>query len=477
MAAAAMNRLGSEGRLASPVLLSEDDGPMAPFAGKYSVLRVLGQGGMGTVFEARHLRLGHRVAIKVLGSELRDYPELVARFEREARAASALSSPHAVRVLDIDLTEDGTPYIVMELLSGCDLAHVVETDGAQPIGRAVRWVLQACDAIAEAHRLGIVHRDLKPSNLFLCERGGVKVLDFGIAKRVAAKEASITQGVAPLGTPQYMSPEQVRCAKDVDARTDIWSLGVTLYELITGRTPFAHVESSACIAAIAADPVPDPRTFREDIPEELVDVILQALEKNPNDRPASIEELVRALAPFADADEECESAVHRVLDAEARALSQEQDTIGEDEGSAPRHGPESVAIPLVVSRPSVPKKARWRAPLAFGTATVLGLAALVLTPRCVSRIDTPSTSVVQASAPANTAAPEPAPSSVVAPVNVAPETVEVAETVDLDAVEPAAPPLMAKPAVVKKPMAPSKPVRTDVVTDSHVHGGLSSPGF
>src|SRR5688572_27592617 len=120
---------------------------------------------MGTVFEARHLRLGHRVAIKVLGTELRDYPELVTRFEREARAAGALSSPHAVRVLDIDVTEDATPYIVMELLSGRDLARILEHEGPQPPARAVRFILEACDAIAEAHRLGIIHRDLKPSNL------------------------------------------------------------------------------------------------------------------------------------------------------------------------------------------------------------------------------------------------------------------------------------------------------------------------
>ena len=147
---------------------------------------------MGIVFEARHVRLGQRVAIKVLGSGLREHPELVQRFEREARAAGSLTSAHAVRIFDIDATEDGTPFIVMELLAGRDLARVVELEGPQAVARASRWLIEACDAIAEAHRLGIVHRDLKPSNLFLTEENGrsiVKVLDFGIAKRLSTFEA------------------------------------------------------------------------------------------------------------------------------------------------------------------------------------------------------------------------------------------------------------------------------------------------
>jgi serine/threonine-protein kinase len=331
------------------------------FAGKYVPERVLGQGGMGVVFEARHARLGQRVAIKVLSQALREHEELVKRFEREARAASLLSSAHAVKVFDIDVTDDGTPFIVMELLTGRDLGDLVEREGAQPVGRAVRWLLEACEAIAEAHGLGIVHRDLKPSNLFLAEGDGktsIKVLDFGIAKRAAANEAAITHAVAPLGTPQYMSPEQVRCAKDVDARTDIWSLGVTLYELVTGKTPFAHDEASACIASIAADPVPDPRALREDLPEDFVRALMRALEKDPSKRYASVGDLVAALAPFAERafDPETSAIVRRVRATEA--------------------GVDSLATAAAPSR-----RAR-RPALVLATVAVMGLAAVAL-PKCV----------------------------------------------------------------------------------------------
>ncbi len=256
---------------------------------------------MGTVLEARHTQLGHRVAIKVLGDELRAQPELVTRFAREARAAGALSSPHAVKIIDVDQTLDGIPYMVMELLDGSDLALVLERTGPAAMGTAVRWVIEACDAIAEAHALGIVHRDIKPSNLFLDRQtGAIKVLDFGIAKRTRSEDAAITADLAPLGTPQYMSPEQARCAKDVDARTDIWSLGVTLFELLCGRPPYDYDIAQACIVAIVMDPVPDPRELRPDLPGDLAAALLRALAKDPDERFQSVEELVLALAPFAE---------------------------------------------------------------------------------------------------------------------------------------------------------------------------------
>lgn len=460
----------------------------APFAGKYTVERILGQGGMGIVFEARHIRLGQRVAIKVLGSELREYPELVQRFEREARACGSLTSSHAVRVFDIDATEDGTPYIVMELLTGRDLACVVERDGPQAIACSVRWLIQACDAIAEAHSLGIVHRDIKPSNLFLAHVDGrplVKVLDFGIAKRVSTQEVAITHAVAPLGTPQYMSPEQVRCAKDVDARTDVWSLGVTLYELVTGRTPFQHESSSACIASIAADPVPDPRTHRPELPDAFVDVLLKALAKSAKDRFQSVEELVVALAPFAagdDDDDAMVSALRRAFEAAASgAPAREAHASGSDR-----------TVPPAVSRVSLPPSRRVAPKLAMVSAVMLGLAALVLTPKCVA---TPTEGSANAAVPAANddvvAPPVPAvvaPEVLVAPAPVAAPVPVVAAPVVSGAPPPPPPPhphvhdarpAAPRPAVAAPPARAARKVDRPSAAEprSDVHGGLSSPGF
>jgi serine/threonine protein kinase len=275
--------------------------------GKYRLLRPLGEGGMGLVFEAEHLRLRQSVALKFLRSEVLALPDALERFEREARASARIRGPHVVQVLDVDTDERGRPYMVMELLRGRDLEAELRVHGPFPVERAVDLVLQACVAVAQAHAAGIVHRDLKPSNLFLTEEAGkrvLKVLDFGISKIAPdadAAPASATSTCVTVGTPLYMSPEQMRSSKDVDGRSDIWSLGVILYELVAGTPPFLGT-TTAAIAAIVADAMPSLRRVRPDVPEALERVLSTALAKAPDDRLPTVEALGAALMPFASAD-------------------------------------------------------------------------------------------------------------------------------------------------------------------------------
>ena len=272
--------------------------------GKYRLLRPLGEGGMGLVFEAEHLRLRQAVAIKFLRPDVLAMPDAVERFEREARTSVRMRGPHVVQVLDVDSDAEGRPYMVMERLRGRDLECELQARGPLPISLAVDWVLQACAAVSDAHAEGIVHRDLKPSNLFLAEDRGVrivKVLDFGISKLARDAEPSVTAASAAVGTPLYMSPEQLRSSKDVDGRTDIWSLGVILYELVAGAPPFLGT-TTAAIAAIVADATPSIRSVRPDVPLRLERAILTALAKAPSDRFPTAEALAAALMPFASAE-------------------------------------------------------------------------------------------------------------------------------------------------------------------------------
>jgi serine/threonine-protein kinase len=271
--------------------------------GKYEIRRVIGEGGMGVVYEARHNRLRKLVAIKMLGPEAAAEPDGAVRFDREARAAAQLHSVNAVRVLDVEATDSGLPYMVLELLYGNDLADEIAIKKQMPFESACDYVRQAANAMIEAHELGIIHRDLKPANLFLCklkgtERRLVKVLDFGISKIVQMTEQYVTANLSRFGTVPYMSPEQLRDTSTADARADLWSLGVILYESITGRCPFEG-EPTNVISAISADPVPPPSVYRADIPFELEKLLMRLLEKDRQKRFQSARELHRALAAFA----------------------------------------------------------------------------------------------------------------------------------------------------------------------------------
>ncbi len=279
-------------------------------AGKYRVESTLGAGGMGVVVLVEHIELGQRMAIKLMTPGVSHDTQAIARFLREARAAAGIQSEHVVRIFDVGTLETGAPFMVMELLRGEDLGQLLENAGTLPIHEAVDYVLQACHAIAEAHAMGIVHRDLKPSNLFLTRRSDgsalVKVLDFGISKVMSTERdgqvsANLTATSAVMGSPLYMSPEQVRNAKQVDARADIWSLGVILHELITGGPAFQADTLPGICAAIIADDPPLLRSQREDAPYELEVVITRCLEKSVTKRFQTIRELMMALRAFGSA--------------------------------------------------------------------------------------------------------------------------------------------------------------------------------
>jgi eukaryotic-like serine/threonine-protein kinase len=290
--------------LSEPPPSSKDFSPGEMFEEKYRVERMIGAGGMGVVAEATHLGLGRRVAIKFMRAESRSNPEGAVRFLREARACANLSSDHVVRVFDNGMSKHGDPYLVMELLRGEDLAELLKREKMVDPGRAVRWVVEACDAIGEAHQLGIVHRDLKPANLFLSEgKGGdkkIKVLDFGISKLIGEGSfGGLTSQSAMLGSPRYMSPEQTRSSARADARTDIWALGVVLFELMTGTTPFDAENAVGLAAAIMTQAAPRLRERRPDASPALEKIVMRCLEKNPEDRFDSISSLTTALSSYA----------------------------------------------------------------------------------------------------------------------------------------------------------------------------------
>ncbi|WP_394835078.1 serine/threonine protein kinase [Pendulispora rubella] len=273
---------------------------------KYRIESILGRGGMGVVVAALNLAIDQRVALKFLTSESQRSPSSVERFTREARAAGKLRSEHVAKVIDVGRVDFGSPYIVMELLEGNDLKQLIADDGPLPVPRAVDYLLQAIDAVAEAHKHGIVHRDLKPANLFLTKRESgepiIKLLDFGISKFQDVTDdpdrPGITVTSAFLGSPAYASPEQCRSPKYVDARSDIWSLGAVLYELLTGRRPFRGGSEAEVFAAVLEhDPAP-MRSLRPEIPSALEAVVSRCLRKKPEERFPSVADLAVALTPL-----------------------------------------------------------------------------------------------------------------------------------------------------------------------------------
>ena len=267
----------------------------------YEVDRCIGEGGMARVYEAAHRRLpSKRFAVKVLNADLARVPEIAARFEREARAASQIEHPGVVAVHDGGRVPDGRPFIAYERLDGVELGALARREGRLEVREAVGIVRQAAEALGAAHARGVIHRDVKPENLFVIGAPGcrrVKVLDFGISKMDEAFGESLTQTGAVLGTPAYMSPEQARGAK-VDARTDVYSLGAVLFRLATGARPFEGVEAAATIGALLTSAPTRPRAIEPGVPEALEIVIQRAMAERPGDRYDTMAEFAAALAPF-----------------------------------------------------------------------------------------------------------------------------------------------------------------------------------
>jgi eukaryotic-like serine/threonine-protein kinase len=388
-------------------------------AGKYRIEQVLGTGGMGVVVAARHLELDERVAIKFLLPDALDNPEVVARFAREARAAVRIKNEHVARILDVGRLENGVPFIIMEYLEGSDLATLLEQRGALPLEQALDFILQTCEAIAAAHALGIVHRDLKPANLFVVRLGdgshSIKVLDFGVSKINALAEPvpAITHTSALLGSPLYMPPEQMRSARNADARSDIWSLGILLHELVAGKPPFAGNTMAEVLTEVLEATPPNLAALVPTVPPGLAAVVLRCLEKDPALRYPDVAELASALSPFAPArSKDSAGRVTRVLRGGA------EDTPPDGRPSLPSL---TELLPVAGTRAAwggthpdatTPAKRRWIVASASAGAAAVAVGLLWLWPRApsTSPAESPSaawaTSATQAP-PTATSLPEP----------------------------------------------------------------------
>jgi eukaryotic-like serine/threonine-protein kinase len=268
-------------------------------AGKYRIEAVIGVGGMGRVVKANHLYLQQPVAIKILLPQMVESQSTVARFLREAQSTVKLRSEHIARVIDVGTMSDNTPFIVMEFLEGFDLNQILRHHGPQMAQPVVDLILQACEGLSEAHSVGIIHRDIKPSNFFITRRPDgsnlLKILDFGISK-TPAELTELTGTQTVVGTPTYMAPEQMRTARSTDPRSDIWSMGVVMYQMLAGRPPFEAETYAELVMKVGLEP---PTPLHVPLPAGLDSIVLRCLEKDPKNRIQTVGELARMIAPYA----------------------------------------------------------------------------------------------------------------------------------------------------------------------------------
>jgi serine/threonine-protein kinase len=432
-------------------------------AGKYLIEERIAQGGIGVIVAARHLVLQKRVAIKYLRPEVLGDEALAERFEREARLAAGIASEHVVRVYDVGTLEDAGPYMVMEYLVGKDLARLVQK-GALPIARAVDYVLQTCDALAEAHALGVVHRDIKPENLFLATRPSntpiLKLIDFGIAKATPKNGengpwARATSNNERLGTPLYMSPEQLQSTASVDARSDIWALGVVLFELLTASLPFVGEDIPQLCASILVHSPARLTVTRPGSHPALEAVILKCLEKDPARRFRNVAELAQELLPFGPPS--ASAMIERIK----RVVRDGGSSIRPPTPAAGYVSPDLVSLPRVDQNRSLPDSAAGIALTipgirrsAIPRMIVLGAAALAAIGGVVALA-----SVHQdASRPADsTREPVPIAAAAAGPASAAPSSASASSAKTADGLASVAPPVARPPSATPAALARPSP--------------------
>ncbi len=382
---------------------------------RYRIVRKLGEGGMGAVYEGEHLLLQRKVAIKALHTQFSTNAEMVGRFQREAMAANAIRHPNIVEVTDMGRFEDGAVFMVLEFLEGCDLGTVIARERALPLSRTVHILSQVCDALSAAQAVNIIHRDLKPENIYVTRRGEdpdfAKVLDFGIAKFAEGAGRGITRTGTTVGTPYYMSPEQAFGDADIDSRADIYSLGVVLFQCITGTLPFNDDSFPRLLMKVVEQPAPRLSSLSPNVPPELDTLVDRMLAKDRALRPQTFGEVKAALAPFREVSAAFRASLTPSAPPRVSAIS----------GFAPTMTPEPAAAPSqvrpVVSAPKTersepPKRSSLAIWLVLGAGLLLfgGVGIAVVGYFALAREDVPQEAATENTVPAvSTPTPSPPP--------------------------------------------------------------------